>query len=58
MTVWRKNERMRIEIRKEHGRYAVYYNGDFYCTCENQLEVEEEVNDLMQIEKLSYVYPI
>lgn len=58
MIVWKGNERMRIDIQKEHGRYAIYYNEDFYCTCESWHEVDEEIDDLMQIENLSYMSAI
>ena len=34
---------MGIEIRKEHGRYTIYIEDKFYCTCENMREVTEEL---------------
>ncbi len=31
-----------IEVKREHGRYAVYVDGEFWATCENVSEVAEE----------------
>ena len=36
---------MGIEIRKEHGRYTIYIEDKFYCTCENMKEVTEELEE-------------
>lgn len=38
-----------IEVKKEYGRYTVYLNNEFYSTCENRNEVEEEIEEIRRI---------
>lgn len=35
-----------IVIERNHGRYAVYVDGEFWSTCENVAEVAEEMEEI------------
>ena len=35
-----------LEIKQERGVYYLYINGKFYCSCDNDREVNEEVAEL------------
>lgn len=37
-----------LEIKQERGVYYLYINGEFYCTCDNSREVDEEREDLQK----------
>lgn len=37
-----------LEIRQERGVYYLYIDGKFYCTCDNNREVEEERESLQK----------
>lgn len=32
-----------IEVKRERDYWIIYYNGEFYCTCDNRREVDEEI---------------
>lgn len=35
-----------LEIRQKKGVYYLYINGKFYCSCDNDRELNEEVAEL------------
>lgn len=37
---------MEPEIIYEHGHYAVYINGELYCTADTHKEAREEIEDI------------
>ena len=37
-----------LEIRRERGIYYLYIDGKFYCSCDNDREVNEEVTELQK----------
>jgi len=37
-----------LEIRRERGVYYLYIDGKFYCSCDNDREVEEERGSLQK----------
>ena len=37
---------MNIEIRKVMEHYEIYVDGEFYCSCDNRREVDEELANL------------
>jgi hypothetical protein len=37
-----------LEIKQERGIYYLYIDGSFYCTCENNREIDEEVAELQR----------
>jgi hypothetical protein len=37
-----------LEIRQEKGAYFIYVNGEFYCSCDNDREVNEEITELQR----------
>ncbi len=37
-----------LEIRQERGVYYLYIDGKFYCSCDNNREVEEEKENLQK----------
>lgn len=34
---------MGIEIKETMGHFTIFVNGSFWCTCDNQREVDEEI---------------
>lgn len=32
----------------EHGHYAIYINGELYCTADTRKEANEEINELKE----------
>ena len=37
-----------LEIRQERGVYYLYIDGKFYCSCDSNREVDEEVTALQR----------
>ena len=37
-----------LEIKRERGIYYLYIDGKFYCSCDNNREVEEEKESLQR----------
>lgn len=37
-----------LKIEQKRGIYYLYINGNFYCTCDNSREVDEEIKDLQK----------
>lgn len=37
-----------LEIRQKRGVYYLYIDGKFYCSCDNDKEVNEEVAELQK----------
>ena len=37
-----------LEIQQKKGVYYLYINGKFYCSCDNDREVEEEITELQR----------
>ena len=37
---------MDIEVKKVMEHYDIYVDGEFYCSCDNQKEVDEELQNL------------
>ena len=37
---------MNIQVRRVHGHYEIYVDGEFYCSCDTQQEVDEVLNEL------------
>lgn len=37
-----------LEIRQKKGVYYLYIDGKFYCSCDNDREVDEEVENLQR----------
>ena len=38
-----------IVIEREHGRYAIYVDNEFWSTCENMAEVAEEMEEIRDV---------
>ena len=37
-----------LEIRQEKGVYFIYVDGKFYCSCDNDREINEEIAELQR----------
>lgn len=37
-----------LEISQERGVYYIYIDGKFYCSCDNNREVEDEIAELQR----------
>lgn len=37
---------MDYEVKHIHGHFEIYVNGKFYCTADNMVEVDEEIENL------------
>ena len=37
-----------LEIRQEKGVYFIYVDGTFYCSCDNDREINEEIAELQK----------
>lgn len=37
-----------LEIKQERGIYYLYIDGKFYCSCDNNREVDEELTELQK----------
>jgi len=42
----RRYLQLNIEVRKVREHYEIYVNGDFYCSCDNRREVDEELSNI------------
>ena len=40
---------MDYEVRHIHGHFEIYVNGKFYCTVDNMVEVDEEIENLKAV---------
>ena len=39
---------MKVEIRHVMEHYEIYANGEFYCSCDNRREVDEELDNMSE----------
>jgi hypothetical protein len=37
-----------LEIKQEKGVYFIYVDGKFYCSCDNDREINEEIAELQR----------
>lgn len=37
--------RVNVNVKKNHGSYEIYIDGEFYCSCDSEQEVDEELEE-------------
>lgn len=45
----------RIDVIKEKEHYMIEIDGRFYCSCDDQKEVDEEIPAIMDLHEFSFI---
>lgn len=47
-----------IETLKDREHYMIYVNKEFYASMDNAFEINEEIQDIIDYHKLTYIKPM
>lgn len=47
-----------IETLKDREHYIIYVNKEFYASMDNAFEINEEIQDIIDYHKLTYIKPM